>query len=397
MKMRLFKAALWVTGMLPGLAAAQLSGLPISSFAAGGTGLTPFYILGFELGPWQDYLARELTPAYLVEPGMPPLHITWMDAEVVMILPAFAEQLMGQPRTRIQIQFEWQHSDPLRFQGLDEAHVSPGYGFERQLLAPGIIHQLNDNQVLGVAAVLAYQSYGTSALGMRTISGNVPNFMQSHGRGYDPYQENSYGTGVRLALRSEVVEGMAFDAGYQSRIDMEEFANYRGVYSHPADLDIPARASVGLAFQTNNQSWLNFSVERVLYSEINAFPSRMLPDRFLSLLGDSTSPNFSWDDLTVYSVGWTWSNGDDTQWYVDISTRSQPLPTSSALSRALNGDLAENAMMLGYSKRMGDRSRFNFNAAYAPAEYVFGGSVLGVTSDNLDQNFEVEAFWTWDF
>ena len=85
-----------------------------------------------------------------------------------------------------------------------------------------------------------------------------------------------------------MVSGLEFNAGFQSRIDMEEFAAYRGVYSQPADLDIPARARLGLAFQASDRSWLNVSIERVMYSDISAFPSRYLPNRFLSLLGDST-------------------------------------------------------------------------------------------------------------
>ena len=59
--------------------------------------------------------------------------------------------------------------------------------------------------------------------------------------------------------------------------------------------------------------------------------------------------------------------------------------------------MADNALLLGYSRKLGDRSRFSLNAAYAPAEYAFGGSVLGVVTEDLDQNVEVEAFWTWDF
>jgi len=54
-------------------------------------------------------------------------------------------------------------------------------------------------------------------------------------------------------------------------------------------------------------------------------------------------------------------------------------------------------MTIGYSKQMSMTSRFNVNAAYAPAEYAFGGNVLGVTTDQLDQEIEVEANWTWDF
>jgi hypothetical protein len=395
MKLRLFKALLLVTGLLPGLAVAQVPGFPITSFTAGGTGLTPFYVLGFELGPWQDYLARELTPEFLADERIEPLHITWMDMESVLILPQFAERLMGESPSRLQIKVEWQYSGEHDLPGFDQHRGSPGFGFERQLLAPGIVHQVSETQVLGVSAVLAYQSYNTTNLGLRTFQADMPSFLQT--TDFSPYQESGYGTGVRLAVRSEVVPGMAIDAGFQSRIDMEEFANYRGVYSQPADLDIPARASVGLALQASNRSWLNFSVERVLYSDVSAFPSRLLPDRFLSLLGDSTSPAFSWDDLTVYSVGWSWSNGEDTELYLDFSSRSQPNPSSRALSTALGSDLADNAMVLGYRKRTGDTSRFNFNAAYAPAEYVFGGSVLGITTENLDQNLEVEAFWTWDF
>jgi long-chain fatty acid transport protein len=187
------------------------------------------------------------------------------------------------------------------------------------------------------------------------------------------------------------------EAGFRSHIDMDEFYNFHGLYAQRADLDIPARAKFGLAFQASDRSWLNVSVERVLYSEIGSFASRNLPGRFLSLLGDSTSPDFSWDDLTVYSVGWAWANNKGASWYVDFSSRTQPSPTSSILSQAIDSDLAQNAVTVGYSRRMSMTSRFNVNAAYAPAEYAFGGSVLGVTTDQLSQEFELEAYWTWDF
>ncbi|NNJ78710.1 MAG: hypothetical protein HKP19_05565, partial [Xanthomonadales bacterium] len=151
------------------------------------------------------------------------------------------------------------------------------------------------------------------------------------------------------------------------------------------------------SFQASERSWLNVAVERVLYSDISAFPSRHLPNRFLSLLGDSTSPNFDWEDLTVYSVGYTWTDGKVQEWHIDFSTRTQPSPTSRLLDQAISGDLAESAMVLGYSRRTGDRSRLNLNAAYAPSEYAFGGSVLGVTTEELDQQFELEAMWTLSF
>jgi long-chain fatty acid transport protein len=249
--------------------------------------------------------------------------------------------------------------------------------------------------VLGVSAIIAYQRYSAASLGLTAARTRDENLWLSSA--FSPQHESGYGLGVRLAMRQELVDGIAVDAGYQSRIDMDEFFAYRGVYSQAADLDIPARAKVGLAFQASDRSWLNVAIERVLYSDISAFPSRYLPNRFLSLLGDSSSPVFNWEDLTVYSVGYTWSDGADQQWHVDLSTRTQPSPSSQLLSQALKGDLATNAVIVGYSRRTGVRSRLAFNAAYAPSEYAFGGSVLGVTTEELDQQIEVEAMWTLSF
>jgi len=382
-------------GLMPGLSGAQVTGLPAASFAAGGTGLTSFYVIGFELGPWQEYLAQELTPSYMLADQAEPVRISWLKNSQVLIMPEFASDLEWRQETKINLQFQWQADSEYTLPVAAPEATYQGTSFERQYFSPGIEHQFGDGGVLGVSAIIAHQRYSAANLGL--YAANSPDQHPWMSSGYSPRQESAYGTGVRLAVHQEVVNGIALDAGFQSRIDMEEFAAYRGVYSQAADLDIPARARVGLAFQASEKSWLNVAIERVLYSDISAFPSRYLPNRFLSLLGDSTSPVFNWEDLTVLSVGYTWSDGADQQWHVDLSTRTQPSPSSRLLSQALDGDLASSAMVVGYSRRTGDRSRLAFNAAYAPSEFAFGGSVLGVTTEELDQQIEVEAMWTLSF
>jgi len=402
-RLKIASFALALMGFLPVTAGAQGFGLPVAGFATGGAGLTSFYVIGFELGPWQEYLAQELTPDYMLPEGASPVYVSWIRSSEIMLLPDFAAHLEERPETWINLNLEWQSSSEFSWPGAEADTLYQGSSFERQYFAPGIEQEFGENGILGVSAVIAHQRYSAANLGL--FAANRPDqnpmfgaaFPSGAYAGYSPYQESAYGTGVRLAVRQEVVSGIALDAGFQSRIDMEEFAAYRGVYSQPADLDIPARARVGLALQASERSWLNVAVERVLYSDISAFPSRYLPNRFLSMLGDSTSPTFSWEDLTVYSVGYTWSDGKDQQWHIDLSTRTQPSPSSQLLSRALSGDLASSAMVVGYSRRTGERSRLNLNAAYAPSEYAFGGSVLGVTTDELDQRFELEAMWTLSF
>jgi long-chain fatty acid transport protein len=403
LRLKIASFVLAVLGLTPCLAGAQGGVLPVASFATGGAGLTSFYVIGFELGPWQEYLAQELTPDYLLPDGAEAVRVSWLHGSEILLLPDFAAGLEQPPQTWINLNFEWQSSADLSWSAAASDPLYQGSSFERSYFTPGLEHQVGDASILGVSAVIAYQRYSAANLGL--FSASKPDQGSAFSRslftpvdsGYTPYQESAYGTGVRLAVRQEVISGVELDAGFQSRIDMEEFAAYRGVYSQPADLDIPARARLGLAFQANERSWLNIAVERVLYSDISAFPSRRLPNRFLSLMGDSTSPSFNWEDLTVFSVGFTWSDGKEQQWHVDLSTRTQPSPSSSLLSRAIDGDLAKSAMVVGYSRRTGERSRLDFNAAYAPSEYAFGGSVLGVTTDELGQQLELEAMWSLSF
>jgi hypothetical protein len=377
------------------MASAHGLGLPTVSFAAGGTGLTSFYVLGFELGPWQEYLAQELTPDYLRPDNVAPVRVSWLRNSDVHLLPDFANRLEPDGNTHFYFRFEYQSSADYLTPDFEPEPLFRGSQFERQFFSPGIEHQVSDSGVLGVAAVIAYQRFSTASLGM--LSATTPESVWLPRSGYAPYEESGYGTGVRLTLRQEILDRFAVETGYQSRIDMEEFAAFRGVYSNPADLDIPARARVGLAFQASQRSWLNVAVERVMYSDISAFPSRFLPNRFLSLLGDSTSPTFEWENLTVYSVGWSWSDGGKQQWNIDLSTRQQPSPTSRLLSQAIDSELADSALVVGYARQTGKNHRLAVNAAYAPSEFAFGGSVLGVTTEELDQRFEVEAFWTMNF
>lgn len=395
LRLRAVITVLAFMGILPGLAGAQATGLPVASFAAGGAGLTSFYVIGFELGPWQEYLAQELTPRYLLANDAEPIRISWLRSSEVLLLPDFARDLEPSPESWMNLNFEWQSAGDYLLPGFESDAIYQGTSFERQYFAPGFEHRFTDNGILGVSAVIAYQRYSAANLGLYTAS--KPDSALWAAQRYSPFQESSYGTGVRLNVQQEVSSGITLDAGFQSSINMGAFDAYRGVYSQSADLDIPARARVGLAFKASKRSWLNVAVERVMYSGITAFQSRFLPNRLLSLLGDSTSPSFAWQDLTVYRIGYTWSDGADHQWHIDLSTRTQPSPTSRLLQKAIEGDLASSAMVVGYSRRTGKRSRLNLNAAYAPSEFAFGGSVLGVTTEDLDQRFELEALWTMNF
>lgn len=351
-------------------------------------------MVAFELGPWEEYLLRELTPDLdSVRPGPVP-HITWLQFDEEAILPDFARPLVKMPDHDTTMTFEALHTS-LSGTVVGTEHSFRGALLERTLIMPGINQRMSDRSLLSVAAVLASQEFGQSALDMQER--HTPLSREFASPLYQPYRDVSHGTGIRLALNTELLDGMSFNLAYQSRIGMDEFTSIRGVHGYPAELDIPARAQAALEVQTSGNSWINLGVTQVFYSEAGAFPSRALPARFTALLGDSTSPEFEWNDLTVYSLGWRWQHASDLELSLDFRNRSQPKPTASSLATALNGELAQNVFLMGISKGVSRQSRLHLNAAYAAPEYAFGGNVLGVVTDKLDQGVEVQARWALDF
>lgn len=373
----------------------QSATVPHGLHAKNSAGLA-WFLISFELGPWEEYLIHELTPSLDRLTIVDEPRISWLELDDVHIVPDFARSMIDKDRSSLRLSLHHSHSSRLFSDMTDgRATLSGGYRFDQSLVMPGVTHRMSDHSALTVSAILASQRFG--AAGMNLNESDAPLSGMASWQAEDPLRsEVAHGAGLRFALSGELMEGVSLEAAYQSRIDMNEFASVRGVHGAQAELDIPSRLQLGLALNTTERTRLNFGVSQVFYSEVGAFASRALPARFTALLGDSGSPQFAWDDLVVYNLGWSWRSDNDLELFFDYQTRSQPRPTVPALASALSDELAQNSMLMGVSKGLGN-SRVQFNAAYAPPEATFGGNVLGVVSSKLDQSLEVQALWSLTF
>lgn len=368
-----------------------------------------------EWGGWRNYLAQELTPEYARAEvvSSTPVNNHWTHQASEALLPDFADELLSdEPRPSTHLTLSRERSTSSFF-STPQQQRQGGTGLlrerslQREFISPGVTQQLDDGTFLNMSLILASQQYGAANLGY-VASSNLSRgsyYGQGYvgGQGflgadsYTPYQETVHGTGLRLGVETSVLPWLALTANYQSRIDMEDFSSLQGVYADAADLDIPARISAGFNVSLFDNFQLVATTERVMYSSINAFPSSLLPQRFLSLLGDSTSPEFNWSDLTVYRFGWDWRVHERVRLNFSYATRSQPLPSSNVLSEALREDLARNSFFLGLDSDLGHFGSLSLNAAFAPAEYAFGGNVLGVVTSDLDKSVEVEMRWRLNY
>lgn len=299
---------------------------------------------------------------------------------------ALTIKLQGQlPASRVPLQNGVAHGNASLLGSLETP-------FAGSSAATGLSQKFGRNGHVGLSVVLAQQRFAAAMLG-----GYEYSTTQSH-RVLNALSGASDGTGMELDLRDELVPSMDWYAGYRSRISMDQFQNFRGIYGNPGDLDIPARMRLGLAWQAARQTRVSFGVERIKYSSIQPFVSSALPRRVLAVLGDGTSPEFSWRDLDIYSMTLAQQFGSRNQLSLRYSSGEQPEPTSRVLSKLLMADAADYSLGLSFTHRS-QSMLWRVMANYAPSEFVLGipTSARRNRLDDGARQLEFESTWAWYF
>ena len=349
----------------------------------------------FELGPWQAYLADQITPQ-LERLERPTLQsISWVQLDESLVAPEFAKPwvenrrgLSGGSVRLAWVQPRWgvEQSGTRSLLGAERMRV------EQSLMMPSVTTRVTDSSAMTVSAVLATQRFVNPGMNLTAYEGILP--ATTERAWFDGERsESSHGVGLRVASQFAPVKNVVVETSYRSRIDMNPLANLQGVHGTQAQLDIPSRFEAQLNWQISEQLIASVGGRHIFYSEVGAFPSRAMPARFSSLLGDSTSPEFAWRDLSVLTAGLGIRFTEQLTAHLEYNSRAQPTPTSKALADALGQDLGKHAWRVALTDALSQHSRVYISAAYAPPEYVFGGNVLGVVSDDLKQSLEVQAMW----
>lgn len=272
---------------------------------------------------------------------------------------------------------------PAQWAGVPEA------GLQRTMIAPSLSGHWGDHGTMRLTGVLAYQrfaslGFGTTAIGTPAVA---PGWLR----------DTSWGAGARIDVGDALTERLGWSVGYQSRIGMGAFENYRGVYADAGSFDIPASASLQLRYALFPALDVDVGVQRVMYSTIAPFTSSNLPTRFLALLGSASSPAFRWRDLDVYSIGWTLHEERVGNLQLRYTTRQQPVPTSRLLANALAPVTANDMVSLGWVRALGAQASFGISASYATSPYYLLMPTYSQRSNAVASRFEFEAFWTARF
>jgi hypothetical protein len=248
----------------------------------------------------------------------------------------------------------------------------------------------------GIAAVVARQQYATQGFGYGDWDGSSDD-RRFLGVGSGVYQ-SSTGSAVRLDWNTPLGErGWWVDAALQSRIEMDPFKAYRGVYSEAGDFDVPGYARMAIEAPVGERLSLTGEVQRVFYREIPTFTSASLPTRFLALLGDGASPDFAWRDLTVFALEARLQDDFNGEWTLRLASQQQPRPTSDLLDRALEELYSDQNIAVAYQRGSQRWGELRIGASYSPVTYFLGSAPYLQRGFQTGRQLEFEAQWSLPF
>lgn len=178
-----------------------------------------------------------------------------------------------------------------------------GVDLAQLIVAPTLAWRFHPNHSIGLSPLFAYQRFRAEGIdafaGFSTSPGNLTN------RGYD----DATGWGVRIGYYGQISPMFAVGAAYATKISMNEFGKYKGLFAEQGGFDIPSNWTLGVAFKPTPRWVIAADYQRINYDDVRSVnnPSRnllgCLAGDTSQCLGGENGAGFGWRGINVFKLG----------------------------------------------------------------------------------------------
>jgi len=270
--------------------------------------------------------------------------------------------------------------------------------------------KLNEKASYGAGLILAAQ--GFEAKGLQTFSGFTHDVntgaVAAAGHLSDTGHDVSYGAGLKFGLQGGVADGLTLAGSIQTKTWMTEFDDYKDLFAENGDFDIPASATIGLAWNPVQNHTFTFDVQKIWYSDVESLANPMdylLPPHCTAMggtdvekcLGGDSGAGFGWDDMTVFKLGWQYEPNNLWTVRLGYSHSEQPINSADVGFNIIAPAVVEDHFTFGLTRKVGKDHEINFAAMYAPKNSKSGTNAFAA-AQNIELEMyqaKVEVSWSW--
>jgi long-chain fatty acid transport protein len=282
-----------------------------------------------------------------------------------------------------------------------------GVDLMQLFIAPTYAHKFAEKHSFGITPIIAaqfFEAQGLHAFGEAGFS-SAPDKLTNNGH------DTSFGFGGRIGYLGKFNEKFSLGLSWQSKIYMDEFDDYAGLFAEQGDFDIPSNWTIGVALSPTPEVTIAVDVQQIYYSDVKAIANPMLPNLNTAVsnarLGDDEGAGFGWEDETIFKIGLQWARTEQWTYRFGYSYGEQPIPSSLEMGN-LNNEVMFNILApavpehhatFGLTYTFENKGELDFSFMYAFENDVTGLNPLDPAQTiTLTMNqWEVGVGYSWVF
>ncbi len=144
-------------------------------------------------------------------------------------------------------------------------NITPALGqnLAQVFILPTVAYKISKNHSIGFSPIIGYQSFRAYGLGLFQAFSSDPANVTNNGN------DDAWGYGAKIGYQGRVGI-VSFGASAQSKVYMDEFDDYAGLFAEQGDFDSPPTFGAGLAIKATPKLTIAGDVTRILYSEVDS-------------------------------------------------------------------------------------------------------------------------------
>jgi long-chain fatty acid transport protein len=247
-----------------------------------------------------------------------------------------------------------------------------GVDFMQLFFAPTLAYKFTPNHAFGISPLIGYQRF--KAEGLQAFSGFSTSPANLTNVGYD----TAWGYGARIGWFGQLSDTVSVGAAYSTKIFMQKFDKYKGLFAEQGGFDAPESYSAGIAFKATPKLTALADYRRINYNDIPSVgnPSsstvQCLGGNTAFCLGGASGAGFGWQNVNIYKIGFEYQYDNEITLRAGYSYNQNPIGAQDVTFNILAPGVVQKHATLGFTYKT--KSGGELTMAYM---HAFENSVTG--------------------
>jgi len=261
-----------------------------------------------------------------------------------------------------------------------------GVDLMQLIIAPTVAFKFSPNHSVGISPLIGLQFF--EAQGLQAFGGisSDPTALTNNGH------DDAWGFGVRVGYLGKITPTVTIGAAYASKISMDEFDDYAGLFAEQGDFDIPENYNLGVSWQATPQLRLAMDYQRINYSDVNSIANASLVP---FPLGSDNGPGFGWSDIDVWKLGVEYKDNPAWTYRAGYNHGDNPISSSDVTFNILAPGVVQDHVTLGFTNTLQSGDEWSMSFMYAFNEEVSGASILPAFQGGSPAGTETIEMYQW--